>query len=236
MGSTYSRLTPAELTRIFQPQQRLEVVLNRTTQNGLIDPISLQATISKCENDQIILTLIGDNINDLNLLRAGRVIALHTGRSNATLTFKSKIIDRNLDKKEIVIETPKMMSSKERRGGPRVPLSIPVIYRVLSFRNQKLHHLSSKIGKGESQDIALGGITLLTDLKLPVGLVLALEFTFEGEQLALNGVIRRSEAIDKIQNSYAIGIKFLDPHLAQQEIINKIVESAGVRLKGNIQL
>lgn len=235
MGSTYTRLNPADLARIFQPQQRIELIITKTGSNGIVEALSFHAIILKIENDQITLTLAEDTSSNFNQFRTGKVISIHTGRSDGMLIFKSKILSKNQAVRTITIETPKVMASKERRGGPRVPFHVPVVYRVLSFRSEKLHHLSSKIGTGESQNLGLGGMTIITDLKLPVGLVLALEFTLEGENLALTGIVKRSEAINKLKKSFAIGIKFIEPNITHQELIAKIVETSGLRIKGDVK-
>lgn len=237
MGGTYIRLNPADLNRIFQPEQRLTIVLNRSAgEEGQSERFFFNAYIAKFENEQIVLSLPENVLHDWHLFRSGRVITIETGRSNDMFTFKSKILSRNNITRTIHIESPKVLASKERRGDPRVPLTVPVIYHVVSFKNRKLNHLADKIGIGESQDLAKGGITLLTDLELPVGLTLIVEFALEGKDISLAGIVRRAIPTDKTKHHYAVGIKFLQPGPQHQELIQQAIEKSSQRFKGKISL
>lgn len=237
MSGTYIRLNPADLTRIFQPGQRLTIVLNRSAgEEGESEHLFYEAYIAEFENEQIVLILPEKSLPDWHLFRSGRVVTIETGRSSGVFTFKSKILSRNNTKNTIHIESPKVMASKERRKDPRVPLTVPVIYHVVSFQNRNLNHLADKIGLGESQDLAKGGITLLTDLELPVGLTLVVEFTLEEKNVSLAGIVRRTIPTDKVNHHYAIGIKFLQPGRQHQELIERAIEKSSERFKGKISL
>lgn len=237
MSGTYIRLNPADLGQIFQPKQRLTLVLNRSAgEEGPSEHLCFEAYLSKFESDQIVLTMPTNILTDWKLFYRGRVVTIETGRSNGLFIFKSKIISKNSINNMIYIESPKILAGKERRGSPRVPLTVPVIYRVVSFKNRKLNHLADKIGTGESQDLAKGGITLLTDLLLPVGLTLIVEFTLEGQNVSLAGIVRRAMPMDKTSYQYAIGINFLQPGPKHQELIQRAMERSSERFKGKIAL
>lgn len=237
MGGTYLRLNPADLTRIFQPNQRVVVIINRSSgENGEIEQHTFNAHIIGIENDQLALAFLAPPGLDFTFFRIGRVITIETGRSNGMFTFKSKIISKNITEGILYVESPKVLASRERRQKPRIPFTVPVIYRVISYRDQSLDHLSTKIGIGESQDLAEGGITLLTDLKLPVGLILIVEFALENEDVALAGIVRRSAPAHHLHHRFAIGIKFLEPASEHQELILRVIERYNERLRGNITL
>ncbi|HOP75067.1 MAG TPA: PilZ domain-containing protein [Bacillota bacterium] len=237
MGSTYLRLNPAELIRVFQPNQQVVVIINQPAMdNGEIEQYSFSTQIIRIENHQLVLGFLPHSEVDLGLFRNGRVITIETGRSNGMFTFKSKIISKNISEGTLYLESPKILANTERRRKPRVPYTVPVIYRVISYRDQNLDHLSTKIGIGESQDLSEGGMTLLTDLKLPVGLILIVEFTLDNEDIALAGIVRRSAAAHRSHHQFAIGIKFLEPSSKYKELIMKTIEKYTKHFRHNITL
>jgi len=236
MGSTYLRLNPADLIRIFQPNQRVAVIINRTGDDGETEQRSFNAKIVGIANQQLVVAFLPPSYVDFSLFRTGRLITIETGRSNGMFTFKSKIISKNIADGTLCLESPKILANTERRRNPRVPFTVPVIYRVISYRDQNLDHLSSKIGLGESQDLSEGGITLLTDLKLPVGLILVVEFTLENEDVSLAGIVRRSAPAHRSHHRFAIGIKFLDPSTEYQGLISRTIEKYTERFRKNITL
>jgi hypothetical protein len=238
LGGTYLRLNPMDLARILQPQQSLEITLTRNSNvEGRVERISVPAMIHELDSGTIQLILKEEGRNWFSLFRPGRSITIQTGRSNGLFTFKSKVIRREIrDGCRVIVESPRILASRERRGGPRVPLIIPVVYRVLSYRERNLNHLSEKIGTGESQDLSKGGITLLTDLQLPVGLTLLVEMTLEGETVSLVGIVRRVQRLTRREYDYAVGIQFLEPGVEHQELIAKTIAKTGQRFQGGISL
>ncbi|HPT86893.1 MAG TPA: hypothetical protein PL004_03435 [Bacillota bacterium] len=142
MGSTYLRLNPADLIRVFQPNQQVVVIINQPAMdNGEIEQYSFSAQIIGSENHQLVLGFLPHSEVDFGLFRNGRVITIETGRSNGMFTFKSKIISKNISEGTLYLESPKILANTERRRKPRVPYTVPVIYRVISYRDQNLDHL-----------------------------------------------------------------------------------------------
>lgn len=220
MDGAYTRLTPISLARIFQPEQHLKVTLNSVTDaNGEKAPRTFEATILKLESDQLFVTLTNPSLDELQLFRTGRVVTIETGCAGGVFTFKSKIISKRTADANIGIECPKVLASKERRRSPRANLTVPVVYKVIGFNDRKIKHLSEKVGIGESRELAQGGLTFFTDLSLPVGLVVVVEFHLEGASLSIAGVVQRSIATDNTNRHFNVGIKFINPEAAYQKII-----------------
>lgn len=237
MTTTYLRLNPVDLVRIFHPGQSLQIVINPSAGSRRIrERHAFHTGIVGLENQQMILTLPQMDRTDFQLFRNGRVVTIETGRANSAFTFKSKIISKNSAQGTFQIENPKIVANRERRSSPRAPVTIPVSYRVASYHNQPVDHLADKIGLGESQDLAKGGIALLTDLKLPIGLTLIIQFTLEETEIALAGMVRRITPTGLLQQQYTIGIQFLESGPEHQAFIARAIEKSGERLKGKISL
>lgn len=237
MGETYLRLNPMDLARILRPNQQLEIMLTRTLSDSKVERVSIKAVILSLVDGTIQLLLLEEGRSWFSLFRPGRTITIHTGRSDGLFAFKSKILRREVkDGVRIFIESPKILASKERRDGPRIPLIVPVVYRVVSFRQKELTHLSDKIGTGESQDLSKGGITLLTDLQLPVGMNLIIEFTLEDVTITLVGIVRRSQPARQGDYAYSIGVQFLDLGPDEQEVIERVFHKTDELFKGGISL
>lgn len=238
MGGTYLRLNPMDLARILQPHQKLEITLTRSVgEDGHLERISVPAIIQTIDSGAIQLVLDEQGRNWFGLFRPGRSVTIQSGRHDGLFTFKSKVIRREIrDGFRILIESPRILASRERRGGPRVPLIVPVVYRVLSFREQTLNHLSDKIGTGESQDLSKGGITLLTDLQLPVGMIILVEVTLEEATVSLVGIVRRVQNLTSRDYTYAVGIQFLEPGSEHQDLITRTITKTGERFRGGISL
>lgn len=239
MGDSYLHLNPADLIRIFQPRQNIEISVNRTVAAAeTILRVTVPASVVRLENNKIFLQIPKEEQPQYALFRPGRVISIQTGRSEGLFTFKSKIMHRIANEAGLTvgIESPRIMASKERRQGPRVPLIMPVVYRVAGFRELDLKHLANKIGMGQSENLSKGGITLLTDLKLPLGLVLLLDLTLERKKVTLAGIVRRSQQRHKLDNTYTIGIQFLQPSSFHQELIERTIAKSGAHLKDGISL
>lgn len=237
MGETYLRLNPMDLARVLRPNQQLEIMLTRTLSDAQVERVIIKAVILSLHDGTIQLLLLEEGRLWFSLFRPGRTITIHTGRSDGLFAFKSKIIRREVgDGVRIFIESPKILASKERRGGPRIPMIVPVVYRVLSFREKELPHLSDKIGTGESLDLSKGGITLLTDLQLPVGMNLMIELALEEEIVTLIGVVRRSQPNRHGDYAYSIGLQFLDLGSDELEAIERVFRKNDELFKGGISL
>ena len=239
MGDSYLHLSPTELARIFQPRQTIEISFNRTVaaDNSVVS-VTVPAAVVNLENNLILMRISREEQSQFPLFRPGRVISIQTGRSAGLLTFKSKILNRApaAEGLTIGIESPRIMASKERRQGPRIPITLPVVFRVAGFRDLDLKHLADKIAIGESENLSKGGITLLTDLKLPIGLILLMEMTLEKKKITLAGVVRRSQQWQKLDNTYAVGIQFLQPGALNQGLIERTIAKNGEPLKGGLSL
>jgi hypothetical protein len=237
LGGTYIRLNPSDVARLFMPQQSVEITIAKTTgdNNGQSEQLSFLASIEERNNEKMVLRFNENAAPYFNLFRTGKLITIHTGRSDGIFNFKSKILSRSQSNLKVTVETPKVLSSSDRRGGPRVPLTVPIVYRVLSFKDQQLSHLADKVGLGESLDLGKGGILLLTDLKLPVGMTLLIEFTLDDNPISLVGVVKRSSQ-NKLNNQFSVGIKFLEPGIEHQELIERAIGKSGELFKGKLSL
>lgn len=238
MSDTYLRLNPMDMARILHPNQKLELILNRTVgSENRVERIAVPAVILSLESGVIRLSLAEEGRPWFSLFRQGRSVTIQTGRSSGLFTFKSKIIRRIIqDGVQIWIESPRILASKERRGGPRVPLLVPVVYRILSFRDKSINHLAEKFGTGASRDLSSNGITLQTDLLLPIGMTVLIEVCLEGETVSLVGLVRRSHEEKRKEYAYSVGIQFLEPGVEHQELIMRAITKAGERFKGGITL
>jgi hypothetical protein len=238
MSGNYIRLNPTDLARIFPLQQSLEItVRNMEVDSNKANNITFTARVISEEYDRLDLFIPEISaVSASALLLPGKVASLQTGRANSSYTFKSKIIGYNPEQSILRLEPPVIMTSRERRRNKRVPLSVPVTFRVISFRNRRLDYLAEKIGLGSSQDLSCGGITMITDLYLPIGLKLELEFCIEDKFVSVAGVVRWSEAVSRSNNSYAAGIKFLDYSTEFQEIISAAFTKSTNFFKGRILL
>lgn len=239
MGDTYLHLNPMDLARIFQPLQCVEVTISRTVgDESRVHHVTVPSYIINLENGRISLEIHREEESLFSLFRPGRVVTIQTGRSDGLFSFKSKILHRHLVPAglAIEIESPRIMASKERRRGPRIPIILPVVYRVVSFRERELNHLANKIGIGQSENLSKGGITLLTDLQLPVGMILLVELVLDDQKITLAGIVRRSQVRHKMENTYALGIQFLEPGLAHQELIERTISRNGEIFKGGLSL
>jgi hypothetical protein len=238
MSGNYIRLNPTDLARIFPLQQPLEITVRNMEAGGNKAPnITFAARIISEEYDRLDLFISDISVVSAStLLLPGKVASLQTGRANSSYTFKSKIIGFNPEQNVLTLEPPVIMTSRERRRNKRVPLSVPVTFRVVSFRNRRLDYLAEKIGLGSSQDLSCGGITMITDLYLPIGLKLLLEFCIEDKFVSVAGIIRWSKAVNRSNNSYAVGIKFLDYSPEFQEIISAAFTKSTEFFKGRILL
>lgn len=238
MGGTYLRLNPMDMARVLHSNQRLELTLNPTVNSEKrSERITVPARILALESGVIRLALDEEGRPWFSMFRSGRSLTIQTGRSSGLYIFKSKIIRREVqDGVQIWIESPRILASKERRGRPRIPILTPVVYRVLSFRDKVLHHLSEKIGTGASSDLSNNGIRLLTDLQLPVGLTILIEMNLEGETVSLVGLVRQSCLEIRKEYAYSVGIQFMEPGVEHQEFILRAIDKAGQRFKGGITL
>ena len=95
----------------------------------------------------------------------------------------------------------------QRRGAVRVPLVVPVIFRLLEYRGMDLS-IGHQVGHGTSRDISASGIGMVTELRLEPGLVLGLMLDQQpwsnlGE---LRAVVMRVEP--DAPGRYVIGCRF----------------------------
>lgn len=234
---SYLRLNPGDLVRLFHPGQSLQIAINPTAESRRLQKYqTFHVGVVRLENQQMILTLPRIDQADCSLFRNGRIITIETGHANNALMFKTKIISKNSAEGTFQIENPKIAANRERRSSPRMPITIPITYRVASYYNQPVDHLTEKIGLGESQNLAKGGIALLTELSLPIGLTLIIQFVLEGIEISLAGIVRRVTSTGLLRRHYTAGIQFLEPSLEHQALIMQAIEKAGERLNAKLVL
>ncbi len=221
MAGMYQKLNRIDLTKYFYPEQNLELRLDRNPPLSE-ETLSVSAIVVALDRElQLKLAEEGKFLLDHFLV--GKLLTIYYGWPDRILIFKSKIIKAEPEGM-VFIEPPTVMLSKDRHSGARIPLLVPVTYRVLGFKNKNVEHLCNKLGSGQSQELSLGGMRIFTDLRLPPGLIVTLEFNFEGNPFQLTGSIRRVQELKRNSYQYGIGIQFLKPSSEEREQISRLLD------------
>lgn len=221
MAGMYRKLNRVDLTKYFFPEQNLELRLDRNSPFSE-ESLSVSAVVVSLDRE-LQLKLAEEGKLWLDHFVTGKLLTIYYGWPDRVLVFKSKIIGAGPDG-TLLIEPPTVMISKERHSGARIPLLVPVTYRVLGFKNKNVEHLCNKQGNGESQELSLGGMRIFTDLRLPPGLIVIVEFSFEGKSFELTGSIRRVQELKRDNYQYGIGIQFLKPTFEEREQISQLLD------------
>ncbi|NLW48659.1 MAG: hypothetical protein GXY86_15195 [Firmicutes bacterium] len=237
MSEMYLKLDSNDLCRVFQPNQPLEIIINKASENGRFEEISGKATILIIDSRTITLSLSPALLDWFDLFLPQKMIALQSSNSNELIFFRSKILRRSIqDSFQIVIESPRVIIKRERRVSKRKPLFTQINYRMLRLGNQDLKHLASKIGTGESKDVSKGGITILTNLQLPVGITLLIEFPLAGKSISMIGQVRHVRPLQNSDYSYVVGVQFIQTGPEEQDLINKTISNADGIQKAGLSL
>jgi hypothetical protein len=222
----YSRLNLMELARLFQPGVKLELLLSNGKSPAPTDISGFPAYVLHWEHNRISLTVPEMDCiapERLTGLAAGRLITLQTGGTSGCSQFTTKITTWDIAKKEITVALPTIMINSERRRAIRLPLSVAVTYQVLKFHSRELNHLTHKIGIGTSQDLSCYGMNLITELILPVGILLLIRFNLDQQPLIVYGTVRRVKPLNSFNTLSATGIKFIDPTPEFQATVTRII-------------
>lgn len=237
MSETYLKLDPSEINRIFQINQPLEIIINKGADSGRFEEISGKATILAIEAETMTLSLSKELLDWFDLFLPQKMIAIQSGYSNEFIFFRSKILRRMIeDSFQIIIENPRVVIKRERRVSRRKPLFSPINYRILRLGDRSLEHLSEKIGTGESKDVSKGGVTILTNLQLPVGLTILIEFPLAGKNISLIGQVRHVKPLQNSNYSFVIGVQFIQPGSEDQKTITENLLKDETLHKGELSL
>lgn len=237
MSEMYLKLDPNELCRVFQPNQPLEITINKASDNGHFEEISGKATILAIDATTMTLSLARSLLDWFDLFLPQKMIAIQSCNSNELIFFRSKILRRTIqDSFQIIIESPKVVIKRERRVSKRKPLFTQINYRMLRLGDRDLKHLASKIGTGESKDVSKGGITILTNLQLPVGITLLIEFPLAGKSISVIGQVRHVRSLHNSDYSFVVGVQFIQPGPEEQSLINKTISGDDQLQKGGLSL
>jgi hypothetical protein len=237
MSEMYLKLDSNELCRVFQPNQPLEIIINKASDNGRFEEISGKASILVIKSTTMTLSLSRALLDWFDLFIPQKMITIQSCHSDELIIFRSKILLRTIqDSFQIVIESPRVVIKRERRVSKRKPLLTHINYRMLRLGNQDLKHLASKIGIGESKDVSKGGITILTNLQLPVGITLLIEFPLAGKSISMIGLVRHVRPLQNSDYSYVLGVQFIQPGPEEQDLINKAISSTDEIQKGGLSL
>lgn len=237
MSEMYLTLDSNELNRIFQANQPIEITIFKASNNGRFEEISGKATIMTVDDATMTLSLSRELLNWFDLFLPQKMITIQYSNSNELIFFRSKIVRRVIQESfQIIIETPRVVIKRERRVSKRNPLISPITYRILRLGDRELKHLASKIGTGESQDLSKGGVTLLTNLKLPVGLTLLIEFPLAGNSISMIGRVKHTRSLQNSDYSFIAGIQFIQPGPEEQDIIGKNTSQDDILQKGGLSL
>lgn len=231
------KLDSNELCRVFQPNQPLEIIINKASDNGRFEEVSGKATILAIDSTTMTLSLSRALLDWFDLFLPQKMIAIQSCNSNELIFFRSKILRRTIqDSFQIIIESPKVVIKRERRVSKRKPLFTQINYRMLRLGDRDLKHLASKIGTGESKDVSKGGITLLTNLQLPVGITLLIEFPLAGKSISMIGQVRHVRSLHNSDYSFVVGVQFIQPGPEEQDLINKAISGDDQLQKGGLSL
>ncbi len=224
-----------ELNRIFQTNQSLEIIINKASSKGRFEEITGKATILEVDAAKMTLSLSRDLLDSFDLFLPQKMIAIQSSRSNELFFFRSKILKRTIQESfQITIESPRVVIKRERRVSRRQPLFSPINYRILRLGDRDLKHLTAKIGTGESQDVSRGGVTLLTNLELPVGLTLLIEFPLAGRSISIIGQVRHVRPLKNSDYSFVAGVQFIQSGPEEQELIDRNIIPDDTPLKGGL--
>lgn len=235
MGEMYLKLDTNELNRLFQINHPLEIIINKASSNGRFEEITGKAKVLEVNESTMTLSLSRELLDWFDLFLPQKMIAIQSSHSDELLFFRSKILRRIIQESfQIIIESPRVVIKRERRVSRRKPLFSPINYRILRLGDQELKYLTSKIGTGESQNVSKGGITLLTNLQLPVGITLLIEFPLAGKNISLIGRVRHVRASQNSDYGFIVGVQFIQPSPEDQELINKSISSDDLIQKGGL--
>lgn len=240
MAGTYTHLNFSALAKVFQPQQNLNIIINTVSQNeeGNTEKISIvfDALITELRKDHIVLQLDIKDPDNWLLFHDGRIITVEVGNAEGAFTFKSKVVAKSEVIGMLIIDGPKVLAGKERRRGPRVQLNVPVLFSIAGLGQKKIEHLQGKVGVGISTQLAEGGLTFTTELKLPVGMVVVTEFIVNEKKISVAGCVQRCIATDQTDRHFIVGIKFLTPIAATQRLIRQIVRNPNAVPQNSLSL
>jgi hypothetical protein len=230
----YSRLNSMELARLFQPGVKLELLLANGRSPAATDISGFPAYVLQWAPDRI--SLIVPEMDHLNLgrLTAGHLITLQIGGLSGSSRFTTKITAWDITKKELTVALPTLMINSERRRAVRISLNVAVTYQVLRLRNRELSHLTHKIGIGASQDLSCYGMNLITELSLPVGILLLIRFNLNQQSLVVYGTVRRVKPLNTSATLFATGIHFLDPDPEFQAVVTRSIAKSTALFKKRV--
>lgn len=235
MSEMYLKLDSNELNRFFQPNQPLEIIINKASDNGRFEEITGKAKVLEINESTMTLSLSRELLDWFDLFLPQKMIAIQSCHSDELLFFRSKILRRLIQESfQIIIESPRVVIKRERRVSRRKPLYCPINYRILRLGDRDLKHLTSKIGTGESQDVSKGGVTLLTNLQLPVGITLLVEFPLAGKTISMIGRVRHVRSLQNSDYSFIAGVQFIQPGPEELEFINKNISKDELPQKGGL--
>lgn len=222
MSEIYLKLGPNELNRLFQTDQPLDLMINKTYDDGHFEEINGKVKVLAVEADSMTLSLSGKLLDWFDLFLPEKMIAIQSCHADELLFFRSKIRRRLIQESfQIVIESPRVVIKRERRVDRRKPLYSPINYHILRLGDRDLKHLNSKVGTGESQNVSKGGVTLLTNLQLPVGITLLIEFSLAGKSISLIGQVKHVRSLSNSDYPFSAGVQFIQPGPEEQALINR---------------
>ena len=235
MSEMYLRLDSRELNRLFQPNQSVEIIINKPSNNGLFEEITGKAKVLEVNEATMVLSLSRELLDWFDLFLPQKMIAIQSCHSGELLFFRSKILRRVIQESfQIIIESPRVVIKRERRVSRRKPLFCPINFRILRLGDRDLKHLASKIGTGESHDISKGGVALLTNLQLPVGITLLVEFPLAGKTVSLIGRVKHVRSLQNSDYSFVTGVQFIQPEPEELELITKNISRDELTHKGGL--
>ncbi|MDA8233825.1 MAG: PilZ domain-containing protein [Clostridia bacterium] len=138
----------------------------------------------------------------------GTKIRVNYYDDNATYTFDSSVIERNMGTLlQISIDRPTSIKRTQRRNFVRINTKLPVSYNIINDEMSE----AAIFQQGITLDISGGGIRFQTSVFLPEGTVVELKVDIQGhgQISALGKVIRTISSGEKEKKSYLIGVQFM---------------------------
>lgn len=210
MKGYYCSLNPLELMILFQPRQRLELLVYHSDSSPARNlVVTLSAQVETVNQNSLVLAIAESEAINTEFLTPGKVISLFQGHPHGSYSYKTRITAYNPTKHRLTLEPPRIMWSEDRRRHPRFPVALPATYRLLRFHDRRLDNLSEKIGTGSTDNLSCDGISLITKLQLPADLTLLIRLEFKEKPLSVVGMVCRSTVVPTNQKLYTTGIKFV---------------------------
>jgi len=113
----------------------------------------------------------------------------------------------------------------------RMPVHFPLEFRVVKFKDQNVSHLEGKKGLGRTHDLGENGLSFISNLNLPVEMMLRLKFVLPtGHQYRELVKVVRSRSMGQ---KYLTGVEFINFTGPRRERLRMFIAS---EVRRNVKL